>query len=823
MTAQAAAGSAVSSARPTGLPNSPGWYRVDNIDLLRFVAAEHGGPLVRDDILILPAEEGRTYAESDVRVASIGTKTVGRGEFSPGAVRISYDGAMEYAGKSSYALTNPQTGNIEALFGYSGFLVRSGASDSEILRLKDADLANLITAHKAAFLLQAADWGAEAQLEEVQRLLSATGDALQEISADLKLEQFLHYGSIALTLVGAAVTAVAFPPAGVAAAVAAYGVPAGKTLVSALVLNVEAAKADVYTAILNLVYGNANLADRIYRTLPNTVDKFEDEAIGFADLKDAVNRYILAGNLVDAGADSVSEIHQRVTGSPPPYLSGGELGLSAVELLAMIAELTEKYAAAGEIVGEFASTLGLAVSPLAVFDVLNSRQEIFSAITLAEFINEEYGRLYGEGDMFFDVLYPDSLAIARSLEARGTPGDDVMRNYQSGAVLRGLDGNDELFTEGVSGRLFGDGGNDVLTGSAQADSLHGGAGDDTLTGGGGEDWLEGGPGDDRLFGGEGTDTDTAAFSGFRSDYEIEPLGTGSYRITDSRAGGDGTDLLWGIERLHFRGDNTQSSLDGFDVSEVPAPASVQVIDGSAGEPGDDGAFRIALDEAAPEGGVTVEYLLSGTAARGRDYDTAGLAGRVTITEGTRWATIPIKVLDDGIREGDETVTLTVTGLSGDDFFLVYADSQASATLTIADNELYYVGSWHEISASELGRWQSGAIRPGENADDWTFDVVEGREYRIDVREDSALEPVLVLHDLPDHNRVDRKRGDGEVTLSFVAEHTGRAYVTVGTGLDDSTVSGAYEIRLSEVDDGPVRGAGLVRGPAGHHYRGRRRT
>ena len=102
----------------------------------------------------------------------------------------------------------------------------------------------------------------------------------------------------------------------------------------------------------------------------------------------------------------------------------------------------------------------------------------------------------------------------------------------------------------MNNALYGFGGHDILRGIGGNNLLDGGAGNDTLEGGSGNDTLEGGPGDDVLRGGGGFNT--AVFSGNRGAYAIEADDeAGRTTVTDSRAEGDGNDILEDIQRLRF--------------------------------------------------------------------------------------------------------------------------------------------------------------------------------------------------------------------------------------------------------------------------------
>ena len=86
-------------------------------------------------------------------------------------------------------------------------------------------------------------------------------------------------------------------------------------------------------------------------------------------------------------------------------------------------------------------------------------------------------------------------------------------------------------------------------GNGSANQLVGNYGANTLSGFGGSDTLNGGWGDDTLNG--GTEIDTAAFSGQSTQYRIDKIQDGTYRVTDLIAGRDGVDIVIDVERLQF--------------------------------------------------------------------------------------------------------------------------------------------------------------------------------------------------------------------------------------------------------------------------------
>jgi hypothetical protein len=112
----------------------------------------------------------------------------------------------------------------------------------------------------------------------------------------------------------------------------------------------------------------------------------------------------------------------------------------------------------------------------------------------------------------------------------------------------------------------------------------------------------------------------------------------------------------------------------------PRPtASVVATDPSASEPGaDSGQFTIlrAGNTVLP---LQVFFTISGNAIPGTDY--AALASPITIPAGTNSVILPVNVLNDSTREGNETVILTV--VNGPNYTV---GSPANATVTITDDD-----------------------------------------------------------------------------------------------------------------------------------------
>ncbi|MDE2760052.1 MAG: hypothetical protein OXH90_07110, partial [Paracoccaceae bacterium] len=83
---------------------------------------------------------------------------------------------------------------------------------------------------------------------------------------------------------------------------------------------------------------------------------------------------------------------------------------------------------------------------------------------------------------------------------------------------------------------------------------------------------------------------------------------------------------------------------------------------------------------APKQGFTLGYTVTGTADSGSDYST--LTGEIEVPSGTTTLNIPVKIIDDGVGEKDETVILSLKDSES------YQVGQISPThtLTIEEND-----------------------------------------------------------------------------------------------------------------------------------------
>jgi hypothetical protein len=100
-----------------------------------------------------------------------------------------------------------------------------------------------------------------------------------------------------------------------------------------------------------------------------------------------------------------------------------------------------------------------------------------------------------------------------------------------------------------------------------------------------------------------------------------------------------------------------------------------IDDPSVAENGGPMTFTVTLDRSAPFDSVIGYSTAAGTATAGSDYTS--VSNNLTIIAGSTTGTIDVPILDDSIYEGNETVLMNLTVVSG----VAIADSQGVGTIT----------------------------------------------------------------------------------------------------------------------------------------------
>jgi len=274
-------------------------------------------------------------------------------------------------------------------------------------------------------------------------------------------------------------------------------------------------------------------------------------------------------------------------------------------------------------------------------------------------------------------------------------------------------GNFTGFANATGTAVTGGTGADTLYGSTVSDTLTGGQGNDNLTGNAGNDYLDGGAGLDR-----------AIFAGVRARYTVTPDGAGGYYITDSLAGGDGTDRLVGIETLVFNdGQSTPEALA--QSATLTGDANPNLIIGAQGADTLDGAG--GADTLTGGAGNDV-YLVDSAADVVVELANEGLdTVRSTVTYSLATAANVEALALMGLASINGTGNSAANSLTGNDGNNVLDGGAGNDTLTGGKgNDTYVVDSLGDVVV-ELAGGGADTVRTtlltyslGDNLENLTF-------------------------------------------------------------------------------------------------------
>ncbi len=93
------------------------------------------------------------------------------------------------------------------------------------------------------------------------------------------------------------------------------------------------------------------------------------------------------------------------------------------------------------------------------------------------------------------------------------------------------------------------------------------------------------------------------------------------------------------------------------------------------------SFKVSLTQPAP-GAITVDFTtVDGTAEAGKDYTSAN--GTISFSEGESFKTIDVLIEEDDVLEGDETIKLKLSNVTGSDVMIL--DGEGIGTITNDDH------------------------------------------------------------------------------------------------------------------------------------------
>jgi hypothetical protein len=167
-------------------------------------------------------------------------------------------------------------------------------------------------------------------------------------------------------------------------------------------------------------------------------------------------------------------------------------------------------------------------------------------------------------------------------------------------------------------------------------------------------------------------------------------------IDDVLVEGDETVIVTLLESSGYT-VGTPSSATVTIASNDPDTVSISATDPNAAEPGTDTGTLTVTRIGPTTSGLTVNYVVSGTATNGTDY--VALTGSHVIPAGSASADITVIPIDDTLMEGNETVIVTL--LPGPGYVTLGAPS--AGTVTIADDDLVTIS----ISATDANAAEPG--------------------------------------------------------------------------------------------------------------------
>jgi len=170
-------------------------------------------------------------------------------------------------------------------------------------------------------------------------------------------------------------------------------------------------------------------------------------------------------------------------------------------------------------------------------------------------------------------------------------------------------------------------------------------------------------------------------------------------------------LIEGVQTVVVRLDEITSGDDRLEIDEDADAATVNITDNDTGlvsitaGTGVSEAGPLSSTFTVTQSGISdvptvISYTISGTAASGSDF--TALSGTVTIPAGQTSATITLTALNDALVEGDETVIVTLTGITSGGELVLIDEEHDVATITIADNDSAAVSIAAGTDGNEAG-------------------------------------------------------------------------------------------------------------------------
>ena len=247
-----------------------------------------------------------------------------------------------------------------------------------------------------------------------------------------------------------------------------------------------------------------------------------------------------------------------------------------------------------------------------------------------------------------------------------------------------------------------------------------------------------------------------------------------------------------------------------------ATVSIAATTAAAAETGSVAGQFTVTQTAASGSDTEISYTVAGTASNG-GVDYTSLSGTVTIAAGTTapaTALIDVSgIVDDGLVEGDETVIVTLTGITSGDPEITIDAANDDATVTIADNDSATVSIAGTTAGNETGPANGvftvtqtvisdgdtvltySVAGTADSGDDFT---ALGGSVTIAANSTTATITVPVTDDA-------LVEGTETVIVTLTGITTGEAGVTIDTANDDASIN------ITDNDSATVSIAGTTAG------------
>ena len=181
-------------------------------------------------------------------------------------------------------------------------------------------------------------------------------------------------------------------------------------------------------------------------------------------------------------------------------------------------------------------------------------------------------------------------------------------------------------------------------------------------------------------------------------------------------------LVEAVETVTVTLTSITSSAPGITVDNANKTATVSIADddtatvsiariGDGAEAATPVAGKFRVTQSKPSSTDTVlSYTVNGTATPGAGSDYTPLSGTVTISAGATTADIDVAVVNDSVVESDETVIVTLAGITSADPQITINQANKAATVSIADDDVATVSIAKIGDATEAAVPTNGKFR-----------------------------------------------------------------------------------------------------------------